>query len=188
MAKANPPAAPSTELHGIDGLPAQQALEALLPSKGPDFVLAYLLAAFRRDARGWLGARRSAVLENILGDDSEPAFNLLDRAPRPPALLGDASQWLGCRVPLLHRNRIIWTELFWRPDRAMAERGAGSFAFRMQLPSVGQVEIRGRMEEFRLDAMMHAEKLPKAIAFDIKDHFQNILTIMNMVGVLTVNS
>lgn len=175
-------------IQGIDSVPAQEALEALLPSARSDFALAFLLSAFRRDARGWLGAKRSKMLEQILGDDSEPAFKLLDRAPRPPALLGEASQWLGCRVPMLHRERIIWTELFWRPDRASAHRGCGSFAFRMQLPDVGQVEIRGRLEEFRLDAILHTECLSIEAAYTAKENFQSILDRLKMSGGLAIKS
>lgn len=163
-------------------------LDDLLPQPGPRFAQAFVQAALRRNGRSWLGRSRIAALAEALRTPADAVQALLDRQPKPPPALGDAAFWTGRHVPLLLRGRIVWTELFWRPDRLQWHRGCGSFAFRLALPRAGRVEIRGRLEETRLDAVMHVESLSPQAALDAQELFCETLSRMRLEGNLTVRS
>lgn len=161
-------------------------LDGLLPGAGPDFGPAFLLAALRRHGQAWLGRARLRQLATALGATDTDAVALLDRIPKPPPALGDANFWHGRKIPLLHGGRVVWADLFWRPDRAGWARGLGSFALRLNLPHAGLVELRGRVEETRLDAVMHLGALSRQAAYDATEGFREILARLGLQGELSV--
>jgi len=75
--------------------------------------------------------------------------------------------------------------LFWRADRSGTDRGG--FAARLWLPVTGRIEIRGRLEGQRLDAVMETEHLlPKPVAFDVTECFEAALLRLGLEGCLTL--
>lgn len=170
------------------GIAALQGLDELVPRSGPGFVASFLLSATRRNAAGWLGRRRLQALAAGMGADEEAAAAVVDRLPRPPAALGEASAWFARKVPLMHRDgRVGWTDLFWRPDRDAWQRGLGAFALRLVLPGAGRVEIRGRLEEARLDMVLHTEQtLPPAMGVSVAEAFGEILTRLGLLGEISL--
>ncbi|WP_043339958.1 hypothetical protein [Belnapia moabensis] len=170
-------AAPVLPLRGAD---------SLLPSLSGPFVLAFALAVLRPDARRWLGRERLRQLAAKLGLKDAALTSLLDAVPQPPAALGESVAWAGRRVPLLAVDgRAEWIELFWRPDRRGPDRGG--FAVRLRLPVTGRIEIRGRLEGLRLDAVMETQHpLPKPLAFDVTECFAAALLRLGLEGCLTL--
>jgi hypothetical protein len=185
--RAEPPPA-------IDPPPALPGLDALMPGDGGGLVLPLVLAALRPDLRLWLGEARVTAVARALELPERALLALLGGAPAPPASLGDASRWAGQRLPLQAGGVPGWVEVFWRPDRdrpprqgsgPQAERGA--FAIRLALPVHGRVELRGRLEGRRLDAVMEtAHPLPRVAAADLADAFDALLHRLALGGSLTV--
>lgn len=160
----------------------------LIPDTEASFVLGFMLAALRRDGVAWLGKARAERLGRALGVSEEDALKVLDRKPSPPAELGNPTVWFGRRVPIQHGKRMVWLELFWRPDQKLWPRGWGSFAVRLRLENTGTIEIRGRVEENRLDAVMYVEKISRVLAADTADYFKKIIGLMGFEGGLSVRT
>lgn len=169
--------------------------DLLLPSLTRDFVLPFLLAALRPDARRWLGPDRLARLAAALRLKDTALATLLDAVPQPPAALSETGPWTGRSVPLLGLDgRADWIEIFWRPDRKQGEPARsparfdrGGFAIRLTLPATGRIEIRGRLEGCRLDAVMEAERpLPRRIAAEVVESFEAALGQLRLTGQLTI--
>ncbi len=173
-------------------LPAIQSLDTLMPAGPAGLVLPFAFAALRPDIRGWLGAARLARMADSLKISEKALLQLLGSAPQPPSSLGEPSLWAGQRVPLQSGNGTGWAELFWRPDRH-AGRGAGqhaergAFAIRFSMPLTGAVELRGRLEGQRLDAVMEsAEILSRPATAELLDAFEGVLHKLNLSGNLTL--
>lgn len=170
-------------------------VDVLLPSLTRDFVLPFLLAALRPDARRWLGPDRLARLAAALRLKDGALATLLDAVPQPPAALSEAGPWTGRSVPLLGLDgRAEWIEIFWRPDRNQGESAKaairfdrGGFAIRLALPVTGRIEIRGRLEDDRLDAVMETERpLPRRTTAEMVESFDAALSQLRLTGQLTI--
>jgi len=115
---------------------------------------------------------------------------LLDAPPPPPAALGDPSRWSGRQVPLLAPGGgLTWLDLFWRPDQTRRQRlrDRHVLAARLTLPATGRIEVRARLEDARLDAVMEtARALPRAMVADLSDAFADLLQRLRLQGSLTV--
>ncbi|RKK03635.1 hypothetical protein, partial [Teichococcus wenyumeiae] len=178
----------------LDPPPAPAGLDALMPGAEAGLVLPLVLAALRPELRLWLGEARLARAARLMQLPEKALLGLLGSAPLPPASLGDASLWAGQRLPLQAGGTTGWVELFWRPDRSRggpsqagrhAERGA--FAIRLALPGSGRIELRGRLEGRRLDAVMEtAHPLPRSTAADVAEAFDAVLHRLALGGSLTV--
>ena len=177
--------------------PEVAAADALLPPAGPGFVLPFLLAALRPNARRWLGAERLGRLARTLRLKDQAVAQMLDAAPPLPEALRDSGTWTGRRVPLLLRSgEIGWIDLHWRPDTQAPGTGPrppraenGSFALRVTLPAAGRVEVRGRLEEHRLDAVAEVETaLARPVMADMEEGFAAALLRLGLAGRLTVRS
>jgi hypothetical protein len=170
----------------------QASSEALLPGMGQGFALAFLLATLRPSAMHWLGREGLSRLAAPLSMRSPALAALLDTAPPPPAPLSENGAWSGLRVPLRATfSEISWAELSWRADRPAPGRpnDQGSFALRLQAPDHGRIEIRGRLEGLRLDAVMEIEKaLPQAVAAELSEAFEAALNWLNLIGTVTVRN
>jgi hypothetical protein len=173
--------------------------DALLPDVTRNFVLPFLLAALRPDAKRWLGPDRLARLATTLRLKHAALSRLLDAVPQPPDALSEAGPWTGRSVPLVGpAGQADWIDLFWRPDRIPAVRGdvsrpaeirpdRGGFAIRLSLPATGRIEIRGRLEGIRLDAVMETEHaLPRPVAADVVESFEAVLGQLRLAGKLTI--
>ena len=169
--------------------------DLLLPSLTRDFVLPFLLAALRPDARRWLGPDRLARLAAALRLKDGALAALLDAVPQPPAALSEAGPWTGRNVPLLGLDgRAEWIEIFWRPDRGQGQPARasgkfdrGGFAIRLTLPTTGRIEIRGRLEDGRLDAVMEIERaLPRRTTAEMVESFDAVLQQLRLTGQLTI--
>lgn len=177
-----------------DPPPAITGLEGLMPGGEAGLTLPLALAALRPDVRRWLGDERLARMATGLGLTEKALVALLGAAPQPPASLGEAALWSGQRVPLRNFDSMSWIELFWRPDRDAASRpvpaaqaARGAFAIRLGLPATGRIELRGRLEDARLDAVMEtAQALPRAVAAEVVEAFDAVLHRLNLAGSLTV--
>lgn len=168
---------------------AGAGLDELVPMDGRFFVLAFYLAALRPNGEIWLGATRLKRLAGSMHLEESAVARLLDQAPRPPAPLGDPAPWIGRRVPILQDGAITWLEFFWRPDRNARIMRIGAFALRVRLAEIGHVEIRGRLELCRLDAVMETERsLPRPLAADTVDSFSHALRRLKLEGTLTIRS
>ncbi|MXP65586.1 hypothetical protein E0493_19750 [Roseomonas sp. M0104] len=165
-------------------------LEALLPGGPAGLVLPLALAMLRPDVRRWLGAGRLQALAELLGQPPQETAAVLDTPPLPPATLGDPSRWSGRQVPLLTpEGGLAWLDLFWRPDQARRQRlrDRHVLAARLDLPASGRVEIRARMEDARLDAVLETTRaLPRVVAADLSDAFAALLQRLRLQGSLTV--
>jgi hypothetical protein len=178
----------------LDPPPSPAGLDALMPGGEAGLVLPLVLAALRPELRLWLGEARLAQAARAMRLPEKALLGLLGGAPLPPTSLGDASLWAGQRLPLQAGGTTGWVELFWRPDRPRggsprpgrhAERGA--FAIRLALPGSGRVELRGRLEGRRLDAVMEtAHPLPRGTAADVAEAFDAVLHRLALCGSLTV--
>ena len=168
----------------------QAGLAPLLPGGAEGFVLPLALAALRPDVRRWLGAERLQVLAALLGLPPAESVALLDAPPLAPVALGDPSRWSGRQVPLLIPERgVAWLDLFWRPDQSRRQRlrDRHVLAARLALPATGRVEIRARLEDARLDAVMETGRaLPRGVVADLSEAFAAILRKLRMQGSLTV--
>jgi hypothetical protein len=127
-------------------------------------------------------------MAGALGVAPRQLLQNLAAAPPPPASLGEAALWAGQRVPL---GALGWIELFWRPDRAVATAGRhaarGAFAIRFALPATGRVELRGRLEGRRLDAVMESAKpLPRLAALAVEESYATVLERLCLAGDLTL--
>jgi hypothetical protein len=178
----------------LDPPPAPAGLGALMPGAEAGLVLPLFLAALRPDLRLWLGAAGLAGAAGAMRMPDKALLALLGGAPVPPASLGDASLWAGQRLPLRTAVGAGWIELFWRPDRgrqaaALPGRQAdcGAFAIRLALPGPGRIELRGRLEGRRLDAVMEtAHPLSRDSAADLGEAFEAVLHRLALDGSLTV--
>jgi hypothetical protein len=180
-----PSKAPAGDADTEPGTPG--GLDGMVPVAGPMFALALMLAALRPDARTWLGTERLRRSAAALGDSEAALLRLLDAAPRPPLSLGDPLPWGGRRVPLLQDGAVTWVDLFWRPDRDTQRRRIGAFAARLTIPPAGRLELRGRLEERRLDMVAETEcRLPRRIAADAEDAFTRTLRRLELDGTLTL--
>ncbi|MBC9177917.1 hypothetical protein [Pseudoroseomonas ludipueritiae] len=178
----------------LDPPPAPAGLDGLMPGGEAGLVLPLVLAALRPELRLWLGEARLARAASAMRLPEKALLGLLGGAPLPPASLGDASLWAGQRLPLQTGGAAGWVELFWRPDRPQggsrqsgrhAERGA--FAIRLVLPVTGRIELRGRLEGRRLDAVMEtAHPLARGMAADLAEAFDTVLHRLALCGSLTV--
>jgi hypothetical protein len=168
---------------------ANDGLDELVPKAGRSFALAFFLAALRPSGEIWLGSERLKRLADSMHLEEPAVTRLLDQAPQPPATLGDSAPWIGRRVPVLQSGTISWLEFFWRTDRNARILRIGAFAVRMKLTDIGRVEIRGRLELYRLDAVMETERsLPKPLAADTVDRFNHALLRLGLDGTLTIRS
>jgi hypothetical protein len=191
-----PPEPPG--LPGLDAAGLRRAgLDRLLPGGPAGLALPLAMALLRPDVRRWLGAEGLAGIAGLLGLREKEAAVQLDGMPLPPAPLGEASRWSGRQVPLLRADGgLSWLEVFWRPDRpprARRGRAAGrsqdrcALALRLVLPATGRVDLRGRLEDDRLDAVMEtALPLPRATTADLVDGFDAVLRLLRLQGSLTV--
>ncbi|QTI81290.1 hypothetical protein IAI58_18205 (plasmid) [Roseomonas marmotae] len=174
--------------------PALPGLEALLPGGGAGLVLPLALAALRPDPGLWLGEERLARLGEALHLPRKAMLTLLGGAPQPPASLGEAAFWAGQRLPLRSGEGLAWIDLFWRPDRVRPpgatggnQAGRGAFAIRLALPVSGRIELRGRLEERRLDAVLETvRRLPPAMVAELEEAFEAVLHRLALSGSLTV--
>ncbi|CAH2605526.1 conserved protein of unknown function (plasmid) [Rhodovastum atsumiense] len=165
------------------------SLDALVPTPGPTFPLALMLAALRPDARAWLGGERVRRAAHELAMTEAELLGMLDASPRPPLSLGDPLPWIGRRLPLLVSGVVVWVDLFWRPDRGARRRRIGAFAARLALPVTGQMEIRGRLEEHRLDVVAETERaLPRPLAADLVDEYEGLVRRLGLNGTLTLRN
>ena len=175
-----------------DPPPAIQGLEALLPGGPAGMTLPLALAALRPDIRSWLGEARLARMALGLGISEKSLLGLLGSAPLPPPSLGEPSLWAGQRVPIQVAHHAGWIELFWRPDRerrgGVGQASArGAFAIRLSLPSTGRLELRGRLEDRRLDVVMEsAEPLPRPLMAELAERFEAVLHRLKLAGDLTL--
>lgn len=188
LGAAEPPAEPSA-YPGLDAALRQAGAEALLPGGAGGLALPLLLAALRPGAAGWLGETRLTALAAALELPEAEAAALLDTPPPPPAALGEPSRWAGRQVPLRDPGgAIAWMDLFWRPDgRHGPARDRHVLAARLSLPWAGRVEVRARLEEGRLDAVMEtAGALPRAVAADLVEGFAALLLRLRLEGNLTL--
>jgi hypothetical protein len=182
------------ELIPLDPPPAPLGLDGLMPGAGAGLVLPLLLAALRPELRLWLGEARLAGAARAMRLPDKALLGLLGGAPVPPASLGDASLWSGQRLPLQAGGGTGWIELFWRPDRMSAQPARpgrqarrGAFAIRLTLPAPGRIELRGRLEDRRLDAVMEtARPLPRDTAADVAEAFDAVLHRLALAGSLVV--
>jgi hypothetical protein len=166
-----------------------RSLDGMVPAVGAGFACAWLLAWLRTDARGWLGGARIKRMAAELHLSERELLRLLDRPPKAPTALGDPNPWTGRRVPLLHHGAVLWAELFWRPDRLAKRHRIGAFALRLTLPATGRIELRGRLEEHRIDMVMETEHpLPRRLAADIKDSCRETLDHLGLEGSLTIRT
>jgi hypothetical protein len=171
-----------------DPMPVPPGLGALLPGGEAGLALPLALAAMRPDLRRWLGEARLAAMAGELGTEPKVLLATLAAAPPPPASLGEAALWAGQRVPLRDAG---WVELFWRPDRHAAGQGRhaarGAFALRLSLPATGRIELRGRLEDRRLDAVMEsARPLPRLAALAVEGAYAAVLDRLGLAGDLTL--
>jgi len=171
-----------------DPMPVPPGLDGLLPGGAAGLALPLALAALRPDLRRWLGEPRLVAMAASLGVTPRALLEKLGAAPPPPASLGEAALWAGQRVPL---RALGWIELFWRPDRAVAAAGRhaarGAFAIRFALPATGRVELRGRLEGRRLDAVMEsARPLPRPDALAVEEAYAAVLARLCLAGDLTL--
>jgi hypothetical protein len=172
-----------------DPPPAMSGLDALMPGGEAGLVLPLALAALRPDLKQWLGEDRLADIAKGLGLSEKKLLALLGAAPLPPASLGEASLWAGQRLPLQAGGTPGWVELFWRPDRRprAGQHDRGAFAIRLFLPGTGAIELRGRLEGRRLDAVMEtARALPRLAAAELAETFDHVLHRLKLAGNLTV--
>lgn len=161
--------------------------DGLVPRPGPEFALALLLAVQRPDARSWLGAERLRRIAEALQSSEAGLLRMLDGMPRPLAALGDLQRWSGRRVPLAWGGSVGWLDLFWRPDRDASRPRIGAFAARLSLPGMPEMEIRGRLEEHRLDMVAEtAAALPRAGIADAEESFGRALARLGLDGALTL--
>ena len=164
-------------------------LDELVPMAGRFFALAFTLAALRPNGEAWLGAARITRLAGAMHLEKETVSRLLDRAPRPPAQLGDPAPWVGRRVPILQNGEIVWLDFFWRQDRTAQVLRIGAFAVRVTLDATGRIEIRGRLELHRLDAVMETERpLPRREAAATVASFNRALRRLRLEGTLTIRA
>lgn len=172
-------------------------VDALLPRPGRGFLLPFLLAALRPGARRWLGVERIAALARLLGLREQAVSQMLDASPGLPEALREGGPWAGRRVPMLGAAEgLSWIGLHWRADLAAPgtgqrppQPGNGAFAARLELPGIGMVEIRGRMEGNRLDAVAEVQAhLRKATMADMEEAFAATLSRLDLTGKLTVSS
>ncbi|HWL84045.1 MAG TPA: hypothetical protein VNR89_24065 [Roseomonas sp.] len=165
-------------------------LEALLPGGSAGLVLPLALAMLRPDVRRWLGPERLQALAGLLDLPQREVAAVLDAPPPPPATLGDPARWSGRQVPLLTpQGGLAWLDLFWRPDMARRQRlrDRHVLAARLSLPATGRIEVRARLEDARLDAVMEtAHALPRAVTADLSDAFAALLQRLRLQGSLTV--
>lgn len=171
-----------------DPMPVPPGLGALLPGGAAGLALPLALAALRPDLRRWLGEPRLLEMARLLGVEPKLLLASLAAAPPPPPSLGEAALWSGQRVPL---GGAGWVELFWRPDRRVAGQGRhaarGAFAIRLALPATGRVELRGRLEDRRLDAVMEsARPLPRLGALAVEEAYAAVLSRLGLNGDLTL--
>lgn len=173
-------------------------LDALLPAPGQGFLLPFLVAALRPDARAWLGAERLGGMARLLRLKDRALGRMLDAPPVPPEPLREPGPWTGRRVPML-RGRggaVGWIEILWRPDIRTQGAGLrpprpedGSFAVRLDLPGAGEVEIRGRREGQRLDVVAEVERpLPRRVSAEMAECFDLALARLGLEGSLSVRS
>jgi hypothetical protein len=171
-----------------DPMPVPPGLGALLPGGAAGLALPLALAVLRPDLRRWLGEPRLAEMARMLDVEPKLLLATLAAAPPPPASLGEAALWSGQRVPLQGAG---WAELFWRPDRGSAGQGRhaarGTFAIRLALPATGRIELRGRLEDRRLDAVMEsARPLPRLAALAVEEAYAAVLARLGLAGDLTL--
>ena len=161
--------------------------DGLVPRLGPEFALALLLAVQCPDAYGWLGADRLRRIAEALQSSEAGLLRMLDGMPRPLAALGDLQRWSGRRVPIAWDGSVGWLDLFWRPDRDARRPRIGAFAARLSLPGLPDMEIRGRLEERRLDMVAEtAAALPRAGIADAEESFGRTLARLGLEGSLTL--
>lgn len=162
----------------------------LLPGGDAGLAMPLALALLRPEPGRWLGAECLETLATILEMTVVETRALLDAAPQPPALLGDAALWSGRSVPLLGpAGGLLWMAVFWRPDRAgrLLRPDRNALAVRFSLPATGRVEWRARLEEDRLDAVMETEHaVPRNSIVDLQDAFLAVLDALRLQGSLTV--
>ncbi|MDQ1077558.1 hypothetical protein [Pseudoroseomonas cervicalis] len=181
------------ELPAADEWPALDAalllragLGPLLPGGPGGLVLPLALALLRPDPRRWLGAERLAALAASLALAEPELSALLEAVPPLPASLGEPAAWQGRAVPLLGPSGgLLWLALFWRPDRRRRDRHA--LAARLVLPATGRVELRARLEEARLDAVLEtAQPLPRPVLAALQEGFAGVLRPLRLQGHLTL--
>lgn len=164
--------------------------EPLLPGGSAGLALPLALALLRPEPRRWLGQPCLDHLAAALGQSAAETAALLDAAPSPPAMLGDASLWSGRNVPLLGaEGGLIWMAVFWRPDRAgrVLRPDRYALAVRLSLPVSGRIEWRARLEDGRLDAVMETElSLSRNMVVDLQEAFLSVLETLRLQGSLTV--
>ncbi|WP_040613926.1 hypothetical protein, partial [Teichococcus cervicalis] len=80
---------------------------------------------------------------------------------------------------------LLWLSFYWRPDRRRRDRHA--LAARLVLPATGRVELRARLEETRLDAVLETEqKLPRPVLAALQEGFSGVLRPLRLQGELTL--
>lgn len=192
IGKALPPR-PATA-PGLDAAAAAATgLLPLLPGGPAGLTLPLALALLRPDVRRWLGAERMAALAQRLGLREPAVVALFDAMPTLPAALGEAAAWNGRQVPLLGpAGGLLWLALFWRPDRPAGRpprrrRDRHALAARLVLPATGRIDLRGRLEEGRLDAVLEtALPLPRRLSAALQEGFAATLHRLRLQGSLTL--
>ncbi|PZO62170.1 MAG: hypothetical protein DI635_12745 [Pseudoxanthomonas suwonensis] len=182
------------ELPGLDAAALRAAgLAGLLPGPEAGLALPLALGLMRGEARLWLGPERIEALAAALGLAPALLAWQLDAPPPPPPALGEAAPWQGRQLPLLLGERLAWLRLFWRPDRPPRRgekslKGAGiALALQLDLPPSGRLELRARLEQGRLDAVMEtAPRLPRPLLADLSEGFAAALARLGLGGELTL--
>ncbi|MCQ4159919.1 hypothetical protein NON00_08250 [Roseomonas sp. GC11] len=182
---------PPVDPDGVPGLDGPALLSAglggVLPGGLGGLAVPLALALLRPDVRRWMGPERVGALAARLAMPEEELVALLEAPPLPPVGLGDPAQWSGRQVPLLlPGGGLAWMALFWRPDRGRL-RDRHALAARLVLPVTGRVDLRARLEDGRLDAVMEtANPLPRGTVVDLEEALAAVLHRLRLQGSLVV--
>ncbi|WP_159999510.1 hypothetical protein [Roseomonas sp. 18066] len=178
---------------GLDADAATAAgLAPLLPGGPAGLTLPLALGLLRPDVRRWLGPERLAALAARLGLTEAEVVALLDAPPPLPSSLGEAQAWHARHLPLLGpAGGLVWLGLFWRPDRGLRAGprpvARHALAAQLSLPATGRIDLRARLEEGRMDAVLEtALPLPRLTVLAMSEGFSAVLHRLRLQGSLTV--
>ncbi|ONG48350.1 hypothetical protein BKE38_22030 [Pseudoroseomonas deserti] len=178
---------------GLDADAAGAAdLAALLPGGPAGLAVPLALGLLRPDVRRWLGPERLAALAARLQLAEAEVVALLDAPPPLPASLGELQAWHARQLPMLGpAGGLVWLALFWRPDRGARvgprPTARHALAAQLSLPATGRIDLRARLEEGRMDAVLEtAQPLPRLTVLAMTEGFAAALHRLRLQGSLTV--